>query len=650
MKRLLSTLFLATLVTLQIWGNEQDTVAVSNARKTAEYFQQKQYRMVEYYGNKALADTRLYDIDPQLYYATCQYLISVAFDNGDYKKGIDQITAALEQSAKETDPELKVFEARYLSQMGMGQMRLGRIEEGIRSCDESYRKFEALLVDDSKWDSGYMWYRSVGEAVQHFAICDIQTALAWLPRMDQTYKKAVSAPDIPADMGDYCLSKLELTKAEVYMKAGNQAEAEQHFKAYQQTDVARSGEDWVSPQQYYEYAERWDKLLAIYDRWDSLCIANGWPKNTEYQQMLGMKFYAELENGRNDLALQTARRIVENMASVDSLTRSDDASQLAVIYETQKKEAKIAEQEAIMARQQLVAVIIAFVLVAVFFVVYTLYRRRAAHRLAEVKAAKERIESELRIARDIQQSMVPQVFPERDDIDLYALMTPAREVGGDLYDYILDADRLYFCLGDVSGKGVPASLFMAQTIRLFRTFAKQGMMPAQIATRINGELTEGNDSGMFVTMFIGLLDLPTGHLDYCNAGHNPPVLGGGDQRGTFLEVNPNAPIGLWEGLDYEGEQIETVKGRALFVYTDGLNEAENIRQEQLGDDRMLEIIRSTAYKSCRQVIERLEQEVEKHRDGAEPNDDLTMMCLYIKSEEAVPDDERGYKPRVIGQK
>ncbi len=223
--------------------------------------------------------------------------------------------------------------------------------------------------------------------------------------------------------------------------------------------------------------------------------------------MLGMKYHAELENGRRDLALKTATRIVDNLGTVDSLNKSDDASQLAVIYETQKKEAKIAEQEASIARQQLVAVLIAFVLVAIFFVVYSLYRRRAARRLAEVKAAKERIESELRIAKEIQQSMVPHVFPERKELDLYASMTPAREVGGDLYDYIMDGDRLYFCVGDVSGKGVPAALFMAQTIRLMRTFAKQRMMPDVIATRLNAELTEGNESGMFVTMFIGLLDV-----------------------------------------------------------------------------------------------------------------------------------------------
>jgi len=251
----------------------------------------------------------------------------------------------------------------------------------------------------------------------------------------------------------------------------------------------------------------------------------------------------------------------------------------------------------------------------------------AYEQLEQTTAAKERIESELRIAREIQMSMVPHEFPKRPDLDLYASMTPAKEVGGDLYDYLLEDDILYFCLGDVSGKGVPASLFMAQTIRLFRALAKQHMMPATIATRLNNELTEKNDNGMFVTMFIGQLNLITGQFYYCNAGHNPPVIGGDEKHGSFLEMESNAPIGLWPELEYIGEEIESIKGRPLFVYSDGLNEAENIKQEQFGDDHMLDILRHTKFKDARHVVELMQAEVERHRDGAEPNDDMTIMCL-----------------------
>jgi serine phosphatase RsbU (regulator of sigma subunit) len=299
---------------------------------------------------------------------------------------------------------------------------------------------------------------------------------------------------------------------------------------------------------------------------------------------------------------------------------------LATIYETQQKDAEIAEQKASLLQTRVVALLVAIVLLTVFFIVYSLLRRRAA----KMKAAQERIEGELQIARDIQMSMVPNIFPEREGLDMYASMTPAKEVGGDLYGYVLQGDKLYFALGDVSGKGVPASLFMAQATRLFLTLAKQGMMPGEICTNMNDALSgEDNENGMFVTFWLGLLDLQTGHLDFCNAGHNPPVIGGGDNHGDFLEMQPNAPIGLFPGLEYEGEEIETIKGRALFIYTDGLNEAENPLQEHFGDERLLSILRNTHFDSAQQVIESLKAEIEKHRKYAEPNDDLTMMCLRV---------------------
>ena len=253
----------------------------------------------------------------------------------------------------------------------------------------------------------------------------------------------------------------------------------------------------------------------------------------------------------------------------------------------------------------------------------------AYDQLEETTAAKERIESDLRIARNIQMSMVPSQFPERDDLDLFASMTPAKEVGGDLYGYLLLGDLLYFCLGDVSGKGVPASLFMAQATRLFRTLAAQRMQPAEIATHINDALSgDDNEQGMFVTMFIGLVDLTTGHLHFCNAGHNPPVLIG-DGKTEFIEMIPNLPIGLMPEFDYEGEEIADISNQPLFVYTDGLNEAENREQTQFSDERLLEILETTPFESSRQTIELLASEVEKHRDGADPNDDLTMLCLKV---------------------
>ncbi|MBP5720504.1 MAG: SpoIIE family protein phosphatase, partial [Bacteroidales bacterium] len=191
--------------------------------------------------------------------------------------------------------------------------------------------------------------------------------------------------------------------------------------------------------------------------------------------------------------------------------------------------------------------------------------------LKETTAKKERIEGELHIAHDIQMGMVPNVFPpfpERKELDLHALMTPAREVGGDLYDYLLLGDKLFFCIGDVSGKGIPASMFMATTRSMFRVMGKQGIPPSEVARRLNDTLSENNESMMFVTAFIGVLDLVTGRLDYCNCGHNPPALMSDGCTPVFLDCVPNTPLGAFNGWEFQGQVIDDLRGCLLFLYTD----------------------------------------------------------------------------------
>ena len=268
----------------------------------------------------------------------------------------------------------------------------------------------------------------------------------------------------------------------------------------------------------------------------------------------------------------------------------------------------------------------------IFALIYANIRRlqlqrlkEAYDKLEEATAAKERIESELRIAREIQMSMVPRDFPHSDRLDLYAQMTPAKEVGGDLYDFLVVGDRLYFCVGDVSGKGVPAALFMAESARLFRTLCKYRLTPAEIASAMNNELAQNNEQGMFVTMFIACLEISTGHLDFCNAGHTPPIL-----DGSYMKMETNAPLGLWENLDFKGETVGSITGKQLFLYTDGLNEAENHLQDQYGDDRLLHILQGHKEMEPRSLIDLLSDDVEQHVGDAAPSDDMTMLCIKAK--------------------
>ena len=419
-----------------------------------------------------------------------------------------------------------------------------------------------------------------------------------------------------------------------YEWQGKWKEALKYYKEYKKASDSTNTAD--IRKQAAEHAMQMD-IIRAENQTKELLLHNQSLKLAHAQDELEQR---QLEEEALNLTLKNRDIELSNAAiklKNDSLDRQAQQSKLS---EYQSK-LELEQNKERMERITLWTAIGVGLLIITFLCIY-LYRRSrhmkdltvaydkletAYEQLEQTTAAKERIESELRIARDIQMSMVPHEFPERPDLDLYASMNPAKEVGGDLYDYLLEDNILYFCLGDVSGKGVPASLFMAQTIRLFRALAKQHMMPASIATRLNDELTEKNDNGMFVTMFIGQLNLTNGQLHFCNAGHNPPVIGGDEQQGSFLEMESNAPIGLWPELEYIGEEIASIKGRPLFIYSDGLNEAENIKLEQFGDEHMLDILRHTKIKDARHVVELMEAEVERHRHGAEPNDDMTIMCL-----------------------
>lgn len=252
--------------------------------------------------------------------------------------------------------------------------------------------------------------------------------------------------------------------------------------------------------------------------------------------------------------------------------------------------------------------------------------------LQQTTSAKERIESELRIASDIQMGMIPKIFPpfpERKDIDLYAQLIPAKEVGGDLYDFFIDGNKLYFAIGDVSGKGVPASLFMAVTRSLFRSVATYFATPEEITQSMNASIAETNEANLFVTLFIGILDLETHQLNYCNAGHNPPLIVSPSGEVRWMDVVPNLPVGLFDSFAYKAQQMQVEPGTMFFLYTDGLTEAENVEAQLYGEEKLMNQISSLVGQTPRQVIDTVVASVREHAGEADQSDDLTMLTIKI---------------------
>ena len=255
--------------------------------------------------------------------------------------------------------------------------------------------------------------------------------------------------------------------------------------------------------------------------------------------------------------------------------------------------------------------------------------------LIESTAKNERMESELQIANTIQMAMLPKVFPpfmDRLDLNLYGIVDPAKEIGGDLYDFYVRHNKLFFCIGDVSGKGVPAALVMAMTRSLFRNITAHEEQPAEIVRKMNRAIVDQNAQNMFLTLFLGVMDCETGELQYCNAGHNAPVV---MVNGEWLKVNvvPNLPLGIEPEFVFKAQQTKLQHGDTLFLYTDGLSEAENIRHEQYGEERMMKELMDERMKglSPRKMVQAMKASVEAFREGADQSDDLTMLVVRYQT-------------------
>jgi sigma-B regulation protein RsbU (phosphoserine phosphatase) len=260
--------------------------------------------------------------------------------------------------------------------------------------------------------------------------------------------------------------------------------------------------------------------------------------------------------------------------------------------------------------------------------------------LKNTTAQKASIESDLRIASGIQMGMLPEKFPtrdDRDDVQLYASLTPAKEVGGDLFDFYFRDEKLFFCIGDVSGKGVPASLFMAVTRSTFRTVSAHESMPDRIVTTMNKAIADMNKTHMFVTLFVGVLDLPTGRLHYCNAGHDAPLLVGAGVG--ELACDSNIPVGFMPTWKYSLQETQIFTGTTILLFTDGLTEAMNADYAQFQIERVNDVAfqaLSHGQQEPRQLIAQMTDAVHDFVGDAEQSDDLTMMAIqYIRQQSDV---------------
>ena len=247
------------------------------------------------------------------------------------------------------------------------------------------------------------------------------------------------------------------------------------------------------------------------------------------------------------------------------------------------------------------------------------------------RLALEQLQKDMQVASRIQASMLPSrfpLFPDRHEFDLFAFMDPAREVGGDFYDaFLITPGRLFVAIGDVSGKGVGAALFMARSMTQLRMEAMRGALPGKVLSRVNEALCEGNDAGMFVTLFCGVLDLTTGELVYSNGGHNPPLAGGGNSDFAFLPVPRGMVVGMIEGSPYTDARIRLQPGQTLFVYTDGVTEALDPQAREFSDERLVNILSANRGLDPKPMSDLLRSSIAEFAQGAQQSDDITVLAL-----------------------
>jgi serine phosphatase RsbU (regulator of sigma subunit)/anti-sigma regulatory factor (Ser/Thr protein kinase) len=254
--------------------------------------------------------------------------------------------------------------------------------------------------------------------------------------------------------------------------------------------------------------------------------------------------------------------------------------------------------------------------------------KRFIENLKAETAARERIESELRIAQEIQASMLPSVFPVRKEFEIYAMMDPAKEVGGDFYDFFfVDEKHLCFVIGDVSGKGVPAALFMAISKTLIKTEAKQGLSTDEVLSVVNSILAQDNQTCLFVTVFCAILNIETGEIEFANGGHNPPLVCTSVGCYDYMKMACGFVIGVMDNMKCENQRLSLKPGDTIFLYTDGVTEAMDPERKQFGEARLKDILSNHKDKDIKGLINTMRQDVFDFVRGAPQSDDITMLAV-----------------------
>jgi len=605
-------------------------------RRTAEFYWKSAMSAVEHSTDAA---------DLSIYAKSASRLTNELSIRGDYESALkvaEPAVARLESLGCDTTSDY----TNLLIFVGCCQSRFGQPTEKVNA---SLGRAYSMHMDNIKNTGSSEAYKNAiagftNIAYNSLGIHNYNDALLWIDRLGKLVSQYEQRIGFRDEYVDRQWARYDIYRAIALEGQGRYSEASEVYRDYSQTVYALSPEGRIEGADYLTAAGRWDEAADCYlildeqktDSQDGLSLET-------IQNSVLKKYKVNIKAGRADVANAVARRVCESLDSAITQSRRQDIAEQEIIRE---KESQILERHASMVRQRMVGAVAVLVLMLLAFLAYSLYRRRSTHRLKkahkELEVAYNSLEestiiktsfkNEQHWANDIRTRTLPASLPVSDDVNLYALLKPVGEVGGNFYDFFVSDGKLFFCIGDVAGKGIFAAHAMSVVRADFHSVAAYESQPGNILANINRNMTDGTGQAMTLTLFVGILDLSTGRLRYANAGHCAPLLVGSGIG--LLPVEESAPVGHNVDGQYTSQETLLDPGTVIFLYTKELVEAENAEHDHFGEKRMCREALQAIHgldPSPQPFIERMVDAFQRFVGEAGQKEEMTMLAIrYMK--------------------
>lgn len=644
----MAVVFSITACNTGITSETTQNEAESLYKKGYDCDRKMQHRMAEYYWKTAMAEvansTKAEDLD--IYARSACRLTNLLSVRGEYEAALDVAVPAAQRLDQQHCDSTSDY-TNLLVYIGCCKSRFGM---SVEEANESYeRAYEMHLMNIKKQRTSETYKNAIAGVINIAYNCNetrhYEDALKWTNHYGELISEYEQRNDSNNDYVDKQWARYDIYRAIALEGLGRKEEAAEVFGHFQKTHYSQTPDGQLLGVNYLSFAGRWAEAANGYESLDELLKAHDASYSLEtLQDMVLKKYQANKMAGRSDSAIAVSLFISEQLDSAITQTRRLEAEELSAIRNIEAQKAIVQARNA-QTRQWVGMTSLA--LIFAIFTFYTYSRRRARLRLEkmykELKSSaeqmvadsrsEERTNTERQIALSLQTLLKNGGLPRHNAFDIHSMTESCADVGGDFYDVLLRDGHLLFCIGDGSGCGVGASIAMAMTKALFRSATATESRPDCIVNIINHTLACAEGDKVSSTLFVGSLDLATGNLTYCNAGHLAPLLVG--ERLERLEVNENAAVGQNANQEYVAQETSLTPGTLLFAYTDGLTEVQNVDHQPFEDSRMMGEALQSVYghdSAPKPFIERMTATVHRFIGDAELSDDITMLAIrYLKS-------------------